>query len=115
MIGVRPPKGCYRLRFLVQNEGKVKEKLTEAWISSGEAVRGTDVEVRRRVVAELAEEGHRGASLASGLHGWMRGSAVKVFQGSGWSGDSPVSRNCMADGKLTGVGIGDSGRCRGWG
>jgi len=78
-------------------------------------VRGTDVEVRRRVVAELVEEGRRGASPASGLHGWMRGSAVKVVQGSGWSGDSPVSRNCMADGKLTGVGIGDSGRCRGWG
>jgi len=39
----------------------VKEKLIEAWISSGEAVRGTDVEVRWRVVAELAEEGRRGA------------------------------------------------------
>ena len=36
VIGARPPKGCYRRRFLVQNEGKVKEKLTEAWISSGE-------------------------------------------------------------------------------
>ena len=79
-------------------------------LTGGESWRSS----RRKVAAALLR--------ASGLHGWMRGSAVKVIQGLGWSGDSPVSRNCMADGKThrswywrfgplqgLGIGIGDSG------
>ena len=79
-------------------------------LTGGESWRSS----RRKVAAALLR--------ASGFHGWMRGSAVKVIQGLGWSGDSPVSRNCMADGKThrswywrfgplqgLGIGIGDSG------
>ena len=51
-------------------------------------------------------------SWVSRFNAWRRCEGVqgvRVVRGS------PASRNCTADRKLTGVGLGDSGRCRGWG
>ena len=80
-----PPTGSsYSLRFLVQNERQGKAKLTRAWISSREAVRGADVVVRRRG-RRYAHRGGccscRGRGRKGRWSSWLQGEATASTRG----------------------------------
>jgi len=55
--------GCYRLRFLVQNEGQGLAKLTEPWISSKEAARALTSRSGGEVDLAHAEEAVAGVGV----------------------------------------------------
>ena len=79
--GVPPIGSSYTLRFLVQIERQGKAKLTRAWISSREAVRGADVVVRRRSQRCARGGGYcRGRGRRRGARGgsWRRGDVFAV-------------------------------------